>query len=966
MNYSEFKKVLHTRANKFFNSKDKSLNKDVKTFVDGYIDILKSHTLCILDTETTGLLEEDKLWQISIRVLKDLQEIDHLYETFLPANSPVDRINDKQFERYVQTSSSSCYIPLQKINDFLQKYHNSVIIAHNISFDVPHCESEGIIFPEDDYFFDSMFIIKNHVASMSKLCVFNNVECDSQQQHDAGYDTRLLRDCIVTWLDRYIPPVKVTIKKIHKILEHLQINNENILTKDQVIDELKKQGYTIKLNGEYINITESYYKIIITSSYCYIDYNYIGEDVERIFNDNHESSFNDNYLANMPKISEEQKAIVEAIDNSNVVVDAVAGSGKTTTTMFIAQKYPLKNILLLTYNKQLQLDSKQKCSKFSNIDVYTFHAYCGYIYKTICHNDSQMYKLIKLKPVRNIDYDIIIVDEAQDMIDAYYQFVKIVDQNCQNCHKLMLIGDKYQNIYKFNGASTKYLENPELYFDRSFTHLTLQMSYRLTNQMSEWINNDVMHQQRLHTCKDGEPVNIVFETNKYRSFHKAAKYFNDQITELYNNGINVNDIMILCYSIKSPSVVKCVNEIKKITTFDVYVPMNDDYPINRDCCKDKILISSIHQSKGIERDYVFVFQFDTSYCYAFKEYLTELNNLYYVGLTRAKKKLFVFIRDINVYDMIFEPFPFLTLTESDYVIYHNKNKIKKHLELTENMICNKNYKSVVELCKFIKSDDVEKLNKLLTIRKLSTKRIDIDIPAIINSEEVSEISGLAVTAMMGIKYDQNVIDSCKVIQKCICKFKNNIFTLNNTQYCDISDILGNVVDMNIHQFLKLMTFKDYANNEANQRGFAHKPLQLGQSGFNWISDEDVKTMISATEYNLQKYNLSLNGRYEKAIKGILHEFNNSKTLWRKEHILNNVYNIAGLNGRIDLISNNTIIEFKVVDELTIHHYCQAIVYAFMNNQSKCILYNIKTGEMVEVSCNNEIDVMNILLNKNIC
>lgn len=961
MNYSEFKKEVFERANKFFKSKERSLNKDVKTFEDDYIEILRSHTLCILDTETTGLSDDDKLWQISIRVLKDLTEIDHLYETFRPAN--ISELEDI----FIDKLGSLDPIPLQKINSFLEKYNNSVIIAHNISFDVPRCESEGIIFPANDYFFDSMFIINNHIASMSKLCVFNNVDCDADQQHDAGYDTRLLRDCIVTWLHNYIKPVKFTIKWLYCLVEYLQEpykyddpcnkkQYKNKLTKEQSIEKLKQLGYTIKLNNEYINITESYYKVIITTSICYIDYNYTGEDV----------CIKCNCSSNLPTISDEQSTIVKAIECNNVTVDAVAGSGKTTTTMFIAQKYSNKKILLLTYNKQLQLDSQIKCSSFKNIDVYTFHGFCGYIYKTICHNDTQMYKLIKINPVRNIQYDIIIVDEAQDLVDAYYQFVKTIEKFNSIKHTLMLIGDKYQNIYKFNGASTKYLEFPEKYFDKSFKHLTLQMSYRLTNQMSNWLNNEVMHQQRIKTCKNGDPVTIVFETNKYRSFHKAAKYFNDKITELYNNGVDVNNIMILCYSVRSSSVVKCVNEIKKITNFDVYVPMNDDYPINRDCCKDKILISSIHQSKGIERDYVFVFQFDTSYCYAFKEYLTELNNLYYVALTRAKKKLTVFIRNISVYDMIIEPFSFLTFNENNYVEYINKIKSFKPL-LTEKMIISNELKNVTDVCKFIKSDDIEKINKLITIKKLHTKLIDIDIPATINSEEVSEISGNAVTAFISMKQGKNyaseIIDTCKHIQKCINRFDNNIFTLNKNQYCDVSDILGEVTEMSISQLLKLMTFKDYANNyEIKQRGFAHKPLQLGQSKFNWITEDDLNLMISIAEVNLKNNGLTLKGQYEKYIRANLQEHNN-KTLWRNEILLNNVYNIAGIHGRIDLFTNNTIVEFKLVNELTINHICQAILYALMNGQSKSILYNIKTGEMIEIHCNDEINFIKILLNK---
>ena len=50
MNFKNFKKDVQTRANNFFSSKTNSLNISAYKFKDNYIDILKSHTLCILDT----------------------------------------------------------------------------------------------------------------------------------------------------------------------------------------------------------------------------------------------------------------------------------------------------------------------------------------------------------------------------------------------------------------------------------------------------------------------------------------------------------------------------------------------------------------------------------------------------------------------------------------------------------------------------------------------------------------------------------------------------------------------------------------------------------------------------------------------------------------------------------------------------------------------------------------------------
>lgn len=952
-------KEVHTRANRFFKSKPSSLNKSVSKLHEDAISILKTHTLCILDTETTGLDSDDRIWQISIRIIQQNKQVDELYETCYPSKN-FEKLNDLIAKRVEKLGR----IPISKINRFLQKYDNAVIIAHNISFDVPHCESEGIIFPENDYFFDTMWIIGyTRLVSLSKLCVFNRVDCESSLQHDASYDTRILRDCVITWLQKYIPPIYFSNGKwLWCIVEYLQnpskytnpsdrSNYTNKLSYNDCIETLKQLGYTIRVNKDIIHDTDSYYCVVYNKSNCYIEYNYKGIDIPKY----------DNVL---PSISDEQKAIVDAIDTQNVTVDAVAGSGKTTTAMFIAHQYPQKRILMLTYNKHLQLDSKKKCANFSNIDIYTFHGYCGYIYEKTCNNDNLMYKYIAGKPLKTIDYNIIIVDEAQDLVDIYYKFVCIVDKYNIKKHTLMIIGDKYQNIYRFKGASSEYLEFPEKYFNKPFIHLSLHMSYRLTNQMSLWLNKDVMQKDRIKTCKDGKPVTIFFDNTQH--LNDAIKYTSNKVVELLNNGVKTDQIMILCWSTKSTYCTKCINQLKQLTHIDVYVPTSDDRSINRECCKNKIVFSSIHQSKGLERDYVFIFQFDTSYCYSFYEYLYELNNLFYVALTRARQELFCVITYATQYfsDICryIEPFSFIHIHEEDtpYVHYINNNTEIVHL-LTEDMInYNTRSESVTKLCTYLKSTDEQKLNKLIEVEKLETRHILSNTPSVINSEEVSDISGMAITALIGLEYkDKNVIDNIHAIQKSII---NSAYTIKRKKFatkyqsCDVDNILNNIT--NISQMLRLKSFDDYFTFNR-----IHRPLQLGDSKFNWISDDEYIQYKKVTRANLEKHHLSLDGTYEQAYVQKIESISSNKSVWRNEVILDHAYNISIIKGVCDLITNNTVIEFKFVESLNISYMCQTLLYTFMRGQSSGYLYNIRSGELMKISCKDEKAFMEILLNR---
>ena len=80
----------------------------------------------------------------------------------------------------------------------------------------------------------------------------------------------------------------------------------------------------------------------------------------------------------LPNISDEQLTIVNNLGLNNVIVDSVAGSGKTTTNIYIAKKYSDLNILLLTYNAKLKMETREKVSNLNitNLEVHSYHSFC--------------------------------------------------------------------------------------------------------------------------------------------------------------------------------------------------------------------------------------------------------------------------------------------------------------------------------------------------------------------------------------------------------------------------------------------------------------------------------------------------------------------------------------------------------------------------------------------------------------
>ncbi len=98
-----------------------------------------------------------------------------------------------------------------------------------------------------------------------------------------------------------------------------------------------------------------------------------------------------------PASLEQQNAVNSIINGNNLILDSVAGSGKTTTILHIATQNKDKNILLLTYNKKLKLETQERRDKLelTNLEVHSYHAFGVKYYSHKCHIDSGIIKVIE-------------------------------------------------------------------------------------------------------------------------------------------------------------------------------------------------------------------------------------------------------------------------------------------------------------------------------------------------------------------------------------------------------------------------------------------------------------------------------------------------------------------------------------------------------------------------------------------
>jgi superfamily II DNA or RNA helicase len=96
--------------------------------------------------------------------------------------------------------------------------------------------------------------------------------------------------------------------------------------------------------------------------------------------------------------SEEQSQIIQSVlDGKNVIVDSVAGSGKTTTILHIGKALPEKKILVLTYNAKLKIETREKATslELENMEIHSYHAFCVKYYDHRCHTDPGIIAVLK-------------------------------------------------------------------------------------------------------------------------------------------------------------------------------------------------------------------------------------------------------------------------------------------------------------------------------------------------------------------------------------------------------------------------------------------------------------------------------------------------------------------------------------------------------------------------------------------
>ena len=668
----------------------------------------------------------------------------------------------------------------------------------------------------------------------------------------------------------------------------------------------------------------------------------------------------------MNQPSQEQQQIIDYVkDDFNIRVEAVAGSGKSTTVLSLANQCPNKEILQLTYNSSLRLEIKEKVETLNiqNIKIHTFHSLAVKYYSRQAHTDTGirhilLYKLPLLQPIPKID--ILVIDENQDFTELYFQFVLKFLLDYAKPIQIICLGDPRQCIYEFKGADPRFLTmadeiwSPFFYLKTNkFIKCNLRTSYRITNQMGFFVNKALIGDNLMLTCRDGDPVTYIRNNRK-----NVENILIFNIKNLITNGIKPDDIFILAASIKGINsyIRKLENRLVE-HNIPCHVPIFETEKLDERVIDGKIVFSTFHSVKGRQRPFVFILGFDNNYFIQYARTLpkNECPNTLYVGCTRAIKHLFLIEYDERPTD---RPLEFLKMGHRDLVncsfvdfkgfprkIFHNSDSSQDNIK----SLIEKRFETPTKMVQFIPDFVLNEISpiidKIFDFSQVYTT--NIEIPSVIQTnygyEDVSDLNGIAIPSFFYEKISKNNILKSLIDQSILEMRSNEHFFLKNT----IKNIPETFNSINDYLYLSNIYI-------SIQERLYFKLKQINLDEYNWIDNKLLNQCIE----RLEKMIVENNEYIPSFEKTLIHNSNESlhENIDRilKPHFTENI--LFRFSAIIDVFSENSIWELKFTNQISIEHKIQLVIYAWiyqsMNLPSRDFkLFNIKTGELYILNSN---------------
>lgn len=658
------------------------------------------------------------------------------------------------------------------------------------------------------------------------------------------------------------------------------------------------------------------------------------------------------------KYSDEQAQIIELCrQGQNVIVDAVAGSGKTTTLLGIAAASD-EQMLGVLYNRSLKEETRLKAhtANLSNtLEIHNYHALARRYYDNECCNDTGLTKILNAnKPlIRSLPpWRRIILDEVQDMSPLYYRLIMKIIKDLNNpALRLTVMGDHLQAIFAFLKADCRFLTLAAQLFkpvQGSWVKASLSTTYRCSSAICSFLNEGLLGYKRMVPADPtpSPPVHYVYGS-PFDVHRVLSRYITTFLSPPYN--YKPEDIFVLAPSVASKGKATPATILENALVsrgIPVYVSNEKETELSTSAespIHGKLVITTYHQSKGLERAIVIVFSCDDSYYDYRDDDRNLLSSPMYVAMTRAKKYLFV------LHDNKKPPLKFFNKPTTDCVVYMDTNgTILPTLPVgkTSQAPTHTNARVFLasEITNYLPAETLLKVRDYLTIQTTKAPQIKIPLISTIQTgtntfEAVSDLNGVAIPALFEWQHKR----AMRITSLPADQIVKDGPTFAN-RYLEIQRQVAKEAGEP-----KIALILEAANLfNAIFSGYNYKVAQI--KNYEWLIREQIEPSLAILKEELGHADV----QYEVEMP-------------------EQVYVGAAIRGRVDAYSEakSTLWEIKCTDSLDVSHEIQTAIYAWMFSRAfprrfqaiSFMLLNIRTGESrrIHASANNLNEMMAFLI-----
>lgn len=696
----------------------------------------------------------------------------------------------------------------------------------------------------------------------------------------------------------------------------------------------------------------------------------------------------------------QQLKVINAPFNSNLSIIACAGSGKTTTLInrisnLVKTIHPT-SIILTTFTRDAAKDMTKKLDKKlgkeNGVYVGTMDSLSLYFLRNYDALEEGMqnvgeYAVHFLNFLRNNDKrkmffsskKYLFVDEFQDINQLQFE---IINEFYKNNIIVIGVGDDAQNIYTFRGSDVKYIINFTKLFENSEQHF-LTNNFRSTKEIVEVANESI---QKAQYCI---PKKMVPQSN-YSGEKPEVRFFEDQdsqadfiLSKIYQLRKNIpyEEMCVLC---PINQMLYKLEEKALQNNLPINILDNKNEVGISGIRKGKVTMCTIHKSKGLEWDVVFVIGMNDELFPAEKELdkIEEARRLFYVATTRARKFLYYTFTPVGKSRKVSRFIGELPLSIINFIGYR-----KEFIEISnDEHISKKN--GVVEKIENLQIEDITYLRKKNILPQINDVNFydvhnAISLPKFIYDQNLLADIGIFVDCVLSrelaINYNEHPRNfSC---QCCLANIHIDIFSYKiylenrafieeyiNTKNKNILDKLDSKITLIIDKIIK--SAKKNRLNPLDVGVFPNSFLPKNwrnkfEESYNNYKNINLKSidiiqdiwnisLCSQIVNNNRRKMLYINVPLEKiielgenVIKNYPKFLNNGNNIIIHKH-----YAIPGLCGEIDFWKDNALFDIKMSHEkkVDLNWVMQLMCYKGMMDidVEQFYIYNVMSGKLIEI------------------